>query len=224
MSKRGENIYKRKDGRWEARYQKGYTENGSIRYGYCYAKTYREAKEKAQKAKGMFVLGIDTEKSAAKKSLSVFCDEWLQLKRSKVKEATLVKYTTNIENHITPPKFETNAVSGVPKSPGESWTEIYQDGMSFSAHVCGEFKINDSSADIYFTNDSENLVWMKLRITDEKGNILGETGLLKPNQYVKSVCLDVLPETGQKIKMKIMSYEPNTYYSAGSVTLNTVVG
>lgn len=125
---------------------------------------------------------------------------------------------------FTPPKFETNAVSGVPKSPGESWTEIYQDGMSFSAHVCGEFKINDSSADIYFTNDSENLVWMKLRITDEKGNILGETGLLKPNQYVKSVCLDVLPETGQKIKMKIMSYEPNTYYSAGSVTLNTVVG
>lgn len=125
---------------------------------------------------------------------------------------------------FTPPEFETNAASGVPESPGESWTEIYQDGMSFSAHVCGEFEINDSSADIYFTNDSENLVWMKLRITDEKGNILGETGLLKPNQYVKSVYLDVLPETGQKIKMKIMSYEPNTYYSAGSVTLNTVVG
>lgn len=125
---------------------------------------------------------------------------------------------------FTPPEFETNAISGVPKSPGESWIEIYQDGMSFSAHVCGELKINNSSADIYFTNDAENFVWMKLRIADEKGNILGETGLLKPNQYVKSVCLDVLPETGQKIKMKIMSYEPNTYYSAGSVTLNTVVG
>lgn len=102
MSKKGENIYKRKDGRWEARYQKGYSKNGSIHYGYCYAKTYREAKEKALKAKGMFALGLDTEKSAAKKNMSVFCDEWLQLKRSKVKEATFVKYTTNIENHIKP--------------------------------------------------------------------------------------------------------------------------
>lgn len=27
MSRRGENIYKRKDGRWEGRYIKGYTMN-----------------------------------------------------------------------------------------------------------------------------------------------------------------------------------------------------
>lgn len=33
MSKKGENIYKRKDKRWEARYIKGYAPNGSARYG-----------------------------------------------------------------------------------------------------------------------------------------------------------------------------------------------
>lgn len=34
MSKKGENIYKRKDKRWEARYIKGYTSDGTARYGY----------------------------------------------------------------------------------------------------------------------------------------------------------------------------------------------
>lgn len=102
MSKKGENIYKRKDGRWEARYKKGYLENGKISYGYCYAKTYRDAKKKAEEANIKLALGIATEKLKEKKTLSVFCDEWLQLKRSKVKAATMVKYSSNIENHIKP--------------------------------------------------------------------------------------------------------------------------
>ena len=45
MSKRGENIYKRKDARWEARYIKGYDTLGNAQYGYLYAKTYNEVKE-----------------------------------------------------------------------------------------------------------------------------------------------------------------------------------
>lgn len=40
---KGENIFKRKDGRWEARYKKGYDENHKIIYGYCYGHSYREA-------------------------------------------------------------------------------------------------------------------------------------------------------------------------------------
>ena len=46
MAKRGENIYKRKDKRWEGRYKKGYGPNHKIMYGYVYGKTYTEVKEK----------------------------------------------------------------------------------------------------------------------------------------------------------------------------------
>ena len=46
---KGENIFRRRDGRWEARYIKGRELSGKIKYGYCYGKTYREAKEKAAK-------------------------------------------------------------------------------------------------------------------------------------------------------------------------------
>lgn len=46
MPKKGENIYKRKDGRWEGRYIKARTSTGKIVYGYVYSKTYRETKIK----------------------------------------------------------------------------------------------------------------------------------------------------------------------------------
>ena len=49
MAKRGENIWHRKDGRWEARYVKGREGNRAI-YGYVYARSYGAAKEKQQRA------------------------------------------------------------------------------------------------------------------------------------------------------------------------------
>lgn len=48
MPRRGENIHKRKDGRWEARYKKGIDVNGKTIYGSLYANTYREVKAKLQ--------------------------------------------------------------------------------------------------------------------------------------------------------------------------------
>ena len=37
MARRGENIRKRKDGRWEGRYIKARTSEGKIQWGYVYA-------------------------------------------------------------------------------------------------------------------------------------------------------------------------------------------
>ena len=46
MPRTGENIYKRKDGRWEARIIVEYDPNGKAKYKYLYAKTYSEVKAK----------------------------------------------------------------------------------------------------------------------------------------------------------------------------------
>ena len=54
---KGENIFRRRDGRWEARYIKGRELSGKIKYGYCYGKTYREAKEKVDKCKATLASG-----------------------------------------------------------------------------------------------------------------------------------------------------------------------
>ena len=44
--KTGDNIRRRSDGRYEARFIKSRDENGKLKYGYCYGQSYDEAKEK----------------------------------------------------------------------------------------------------------------------------------------------------------------------------------
>lgn len=66
MSKRGENITKRKDGRWEARVIKGYNCSGKALYQYIYGRTYSEAKNK------QMIILQDNQKSHIKKILSYF--------------------------------------------------------------------------------------------------------------------------------------------------------
>lgn len=50
MSRKGENIYKRKDGRWEGRYIKARTPQGKAVYGSVYASTYNEVRKKRSQA------------------------------------------------------------------------------------------------------------------------------------------------------------------------------
>lgn len=61
MMRTGENIFKRKDGRWEARYHKGRTASGKLLYGFCYGKTYSEAKARMERAKfPLYIAECDT--------------------------------------------------------------------------------------------------------------------------------------------------------------------
>ena len=128
-----------------------------------------------------------------------------------------------IHKPFTPPAFDANAQTGTPEVPDESWKQVFQPGMSFVAYICGKVVLQENTADVYFTNDFENEAWLKVRITDIDGNILAETGLIKPGEYLKSVTFTTVPAPGTEIAMRIMAYEPDTYYSLGAVTLNTVV-
>lgn len=46
----GDNIRRRVDGRFEARYPKGRDDRGHLIYGYCYGRTYEEAAQKREAA------------------------------------------------------------------------------------------------------------------------------------------------------------------------------
>lgn len=100
--RKGENIFKRKDGRWEARYIKGYELSGKAKYGFCYGKSYKEAKEKATKCKAALLAGKPMPQTGARHRFTFFCDEWLRLRKSKVRESTYIKYNTVLEKYIKP--------------------------------------------------------------------------------------------------------------------------
>lgn len=123
---------------------------------------------------------------------------------------------------FTPPIFDENAVQGTPDVPENlGWSEV--DAQVYKASICGVVTVEDGKADVWFTNPENNTVWLKLRVLDANGNTLGETGLIRPGEYVQSVVFETTPKNGDSIGLKLMAYEPETYYSAGSATLNTTV-
>lgn len=100
--KKGENIFKRQDGRWEARYIKGHELSGKIQYGFCYGKTYKEAKEKVTKCKAALISGKPLPSANSRHRFAFYCDEWLWLRKTKIRESTYIKYDTILEKHIKP--------------------------------------------------------------------------------------------------------------------------
>lgn len=128
----------------------------------------------------------------------------------------------NSNAEFVPPEFDVNAVKGIPEVPEEyGWSEIYQDGMNFKVGISKKIINTENQAEVYLYNNEENSVWLKLRMLDEDGKILGESGLIKPGEYIRTIAFTESVYDGQKIKMKIMSYQLETYYSEGSIILNT---
>ena len=108
MPRRGENIFKRKDGRWEARYIYTYC-NGKAKYKYIYGKTYSEVKAK----RNMLCPTYDIKKTPMEKQCSVFGEVaflWLSDIRSSVKESTYTRYRRTVQKYIIP-QFGKRAVS-----------------------------------------------------------------------------------------------------------------
>ena len=124
---------------------------------------------------------------------------------------------------FVPPAFDPAAVAGDHGvAEGTNGYSVLDARGVYKVGVCGVVKIVENKADVWFTSPAENTVWLKLRVQDKQtGKILGETGLIKPGEYVQSITFFEAPAAGTSIVLRVMSYEPDTYYSKGEVTLNT---
>lgn len=102
MPRRGENIRKRKDGRWEGRYIKGYdSKNQKAKYASVYGKTYSETKQKLNEAKYKTSIGI-AYIDAKNKLFGEVITNWFNAQKANLKPSSSVKYQNIIENHILP--------------------------------------------------------------------------------------------------------------------------
>ncbi|MEI5993548.1 tyrosine-type recombinase/integrase [Candidatus Enterococcus mansonii] len=102
MARKGENIYKRKDGRWEGRYVKGRKANGGIHYGYVYSQSYKEVKKKLTIKKAAFFLEKEN-KEEFYGTLNNWLDYWLDtVVATKVKPGTFDSYKSKLDCHVRP--------------------------------------------------------------------------------------------------------------------------
>lgn len=127
-----------------------------------------------------------------------------------------------LQEPFVPPEFDPSAVAGTPSVlEALDWREL--DAHAFVVGICGQAVLNENSVDVWLTNPEDNMVWLKVRIQDGSGNVLGESGLICPGEYVQTVILQSVPSVGTQITLKVMAYEPKTYYSAGTVSLSTEI-
>ena len=99
MAKRGENIRKRKDGRWEGRYIKGRKADQTAIWGYIYGHSYNEVKEKLTIKKmevQQFALNVDNP------TFSELSRTWESSIFLGVKSSTAAHYHYTLQHYILP--------------------------------------------------------------------------------------------------------------------------
>ena len=102
MARKGENIYKRKDGRWEGRFIKGRSDS-KIQYGYVYAATYRETREKLLNAKEQLsARSLQKLVQTDRDRLQEIFPLWLESITNGLKDSTRIKYQYLYKNYLEP--------------------------------------------------------------------------------------------------------------------------
>lgn len=105
MPRKGENIYKRKDGRWEGRYIKSRTIEGKAVYGFVYAKSYKEVRKKLYEKKQNYIPSsfFITQKERKEEILFLeIASIWLKKNEHRFKESTVVRYENLLKLYILP--------------------------------------------------------------------------------------------------------------------------
>ncbi len=96
MARHGENIYKRKDGRWEGRYKSGVKADGTAKYSSIYGKSYTDVKA-ALSEKRVKPIITSVPKNLTLNNLFELCFEDVQLK---VNESSYMNYRMKFEKNI----------------------------------------------------------------------------------------------------------------------------
>lgn len=109
MPRKGENIYKRKDGRWEGRYVKGRNGKKAI-YGYVYSKSYSEVKKQLILKRAEYALEENKPSASAMRDalFSELSEMWLRSIQASVKKSTWIKYRNILKCSIVPRLGNTN--------------------------------------------------------------------------------------------------------------------
>ena len=114
MSRKGLNIYKRKDGRWEARYIKSRTAQGKPLYGYLYASSYHEARNRLQDVIRLQGNAPNSKEMCKGSVFEFFSIEWLDTFSTNFKESTYIRYRTLIKCYLMP-YFQTAKIENITK-------------------------------------------------------------------------------------------------------------
>lgn len=118
------------------------------------------------------------------------------------------------------PSFDKNATS-IPETIDNEYYTKLNVAEGYSMGVSGIILVNsENEGYVNLTSDDDNIVYIKLRLVDKNDNVIGESGLIKPGEYLEKIKLRKKVNEKDKFTLKIMSYEPDTYYSMSTAKLS----
>lgn len=120
-----------------------------------------------------------------------------------------------------PPAFDPTAQAGTPTVAEEyQWTPV-EVSEGYTVSLCARPTVEGDQAVVYFTSPQDNQVWVKLQLLTQAGELLGESGVVRNGAYVERVTLTQPVTQDTPVVMQVVAYTPETWYSGGTVQLNT---
>lgn len=159
MARRGDNIHKRKDGRWEGRYISYYDNDGKAKYKSIYGHKYKDVKAKLENLKAEKVTICNN----IEYTLGELVIMWINDPKKRTKKTTKDKYFQIYKNHIR------DNIGNI--ILGELTVEILDD---FISNKSEKYSITYVKSMIIVINSS-------LKLGKEKGFIINELKINIPN-------------------------------------------
>lgn len=161
MPRRGENIRKRTDGRWEGRYYVREAQTGRRIQRSVYARTYGETKEKLYSAKKKMgeaqgaAKRQDAQGHVSEINFSTVAEEWLTVVGREKKYATYIKYRMIYDKHIREKvgmtavsELDREALSVIFRDEGQAaWSDSLQKSISCVLHQILSYGVSHFHAD-----------------------------------------------------------------------------
>ena len=185
MAKRGNNIYKRKDGRYEGRVPVGYREDGKIRYKSVYARTLTEVKQKMAE---IYSIGQEQQICSVKLTFRDAAQQWLLSAKLRVKPSSYANYRNIVNKHLLPSlggafmtnlttvrmndfiwqKLSSGRLNGKGGLSAKSVRDIMTVFHSISVYAAREYGIRE----IYFTMPKTEQKKMEVLNADERRKLI----------------------------------------------------
>ena len=122
-----------------------------------------------------------------------------------------------VRGEFVPPEFDASVQSGTPGTLDEDLAYgTLELNKTAVVSMCANVTCENNAARVYFTSHEDNEGWLKIKLFDAEGNLLGQSGLVHPGEYIESVALTAVPKASGLVVAKILIYEPETYLSLGS--------
>lgn len=184
MARRGNNIYKRKDGRYEGRVHVGYHENGKIRYKSVYARTLTEVKYKMTE---IYSIIQEKQPNVVKLTFRDAAQQWLLSAKLRVKPSSYANYQNIVNKHLLPAlggaymmnlttakinnfilqKLHSGRLNGKGGLSTKTVRDIMTVFRSISSYAAKEYNIRE----IYFTMPKTEQKKIEVLNTDERNRL-----------------------------------------------------